>query len=680
MSKNLSPIPLPSKKELRKAIQKYREPSKSVLSYFESKEHKDFAVEEKSLIIAHRRVYAMFWYYGRELEFVGFVNPRFESIGLRVKESKWTQDVFLLENYTWDPEKKYIYNMHFISEDIGRRFFKHSDNNISLPRFISNKIYAKKESDRYQKTRSNMLKREDAFNDNYKPVDKNFIRWGYRKLRAYGIFSLTDRHTCTCKECGNTFHTEKSIKNKAKVQCPNCKRELIVMTKKTLPAYDEVGCQYLDTDIDNQLVVRHFLFQRNLSLNTKGYLEYERNPFLKNDTFVFEYHVQRWNGTLNRYTWYHKKPIQGACRMYQMRDIFYQCEYLYKGTFANLVGKFPEIERSGLNFISNEKLRAENNLYKYMIAPNVVECLVKSGYVNVVSNTYSSDLYKYKNDTNANRIIKGLTPEYKEFLKESNFGIDDIKLLHKAQQHNISPQKLDTMLKHAKCLNPTQYGHNTIKLVSDFLTDCKKFNVSVHKAFRYIVNKKNDYQIWRDFCKWSVEVLGNNIKRNSLLPSNLLTAHDRMFRTYEETIKHTSKSYQEMNKKCAELYQHLLNHHLAELNLGNGFAVVIPKDKIDFALEGNHLSICVGGDSYFSEHSNRKGIVFFLRQAANTAKSYACCEAVVENGKLVLKQCRTHHNGLPDKKTERAANSYVSKLNKVLKFTKTNKIKISKAA
>ena len=685
-TKKLSPLPLPSKRELRAVIKKYREPSKSVLSYFGRDEYSDFAIEEKSLIIAHRRVYAMFWYSrkSRELEFVGFVNPRYESIGFRVKANKWTQDVFLLKNSTWDKEKqRYIYNYAFLTENIGQRFFKHAEKDCRLSRFIENRIGSKKEHDRFKKIINGMLARERAFNANYNLVDKNFIRWGYRRLRSFGVFDLADRHTCTCKECGNTFHTDVRIINKAEVECPNCKRTLIVMTEKTLPVYDEVGCQYLDSDIHGRLVVRHFLFQRNLSLGTKGYLEYERNPFPAEGPHIFEYHVQRWNGTLNQYTWYHKKPIQGACRLFAMREIFYANEYLYKNNFANLGTQFSEIGRSGLTAIANsDKLRAEEHLFKYRLAPNVIECLLKAGYANVVSHTYDFTFEKYKDDKNANRILKGLIPKYKEFLKKSYFGIEDIGLIHKAQFHNIPPAELELMLNHSKQFNPTPYGKYNVKLISDFLSDCESFNVSPHKAYRYIVEKGNDYQIWHDFCDWSVKVLGtDNIKRNSLFPGNLLAAHDRMFRTYEETIKHTSKDYAEMNAKCAALYRHLLELHLGDLNLGNGYAVVIPKDKIDFSLEGHNLNNCVGGDGYFRNHSNRKGLIFFFRQAANIEKSYACCEAVVQNGKLVLRQCYVYHNGKPDAKTKKAANQYVEKLNKVLQFTKTNQIKIfSKAA
>lgn len=683
MSKKLPPIPLPSKRELRKVSQKYREPSKAVLSYFEGKEANSFAIVEKSLIIAHRRVYAMLWYgcKSRELEFVGFVNPRFESIGLRVKENKWTNDIFLLAKLTWVKEKNvWSYNVTFLSEISGRRFFKHSDDEISLHRYISNKIYAKKESERYKKTRANMLAREDAFNANYTTVNKNFIRWGYRRLRSFGVFDLADRHTCTCKECGTTFHSDVRIINKADVNCPNCKRTLTVRTKKTLPAVDEVGCQYLDSDIHGRLVVRHFLFQHNLSLGTKGYLEYERNPFPKEGPYVFEHHVQRWNGTLEQYTWYHKKPIQGACRLYAMREIFYANEYLYKGNFAKLKNQFPEIERSGLNLIANSAiLRAEFHLYKFQHAPNVIECMVKAGYANVVSNTDEYVFKEYKDDKNAHRIFKGITPEYKRFLKMSCFGINDIKLIRKAQCHNIQPKKLEQMLNTAKVFNPTGDGESSAKLIFDFLTDCENFNVSPHKAYRYIVEKGgNDYKIWRDFAKWSVKVLGaENIKRNSLFPGNLLAAHDRMFRTYEESIVQNSKSLTELNKKCAELYQYLLNHHLGDLNLGNGYAVVIPKDKIDFALEGHKMNNCVGGTGYFTKHAEGKGIIFFLRHSDNIKKSFCCCEATISNGKLVLSQCYLYHNQAADKKTKKAANNYISKLNKVLKIKKNNTINLA---
>lgn len=672
-------LPLPPKKELRLAAKKYVKPPKSVVSYFKGEECKDLAVVEKSLIIAHRRVYCMFFYNREGLVYVGFINPHFESIGLYVQESKWTQQVFSIgESYYNYQLMKCVYNYDFLTDTVGRKFFRFNGDD-TLKHFLDCTICAKKESITQIKREKNMLRREIAFNANYRPINKNFIRWGYRKLPAYGTFSLSDRHTCLCKECDTAFHTEQEIKNGAQIKCPKCKRNLTVKTEKTLPINSEVGCQYIDTDVHGNLVVRHFLFQKSNSTNKKGFLEYERNPFIPYSPFYFEYHIQRWNSALDQYTWRHTKPVWRASSLNAIRDIFYYKEYLYTSNLKKLSETFPQIEFAGLLSVKrNQTLRAEDQLFKYGLAPHLVECLWKSGFGNLVFNSCDDEFKPYKNDSNASRILKGVTPEYKQLLKSSDrLSIYDIPMILKAQRHNISPEKLLIMLKNANLLSDSHHRHYDGNIVSKFISECENNNVSVHKAYRYIVEKGNDFQIWKDYCTWSVKVLGKeNIKRNSLFPKNLIAAHDRMFRTYEESICKDSKSVAEMNARCKALYEHLLRHHIGDLDLGNGYAVVVPKDKFDFALEGHNMRICVGGDHYVKNHALGKSVVFFLRQASNINKSFACCEAELYKGKLVLKQCRLHHNDAPDKKTEAAAKAYISKLNKVLKF-KNNKINLA---
>ena len=147
------PLPLPSKKGLRAAAMKYKKPSKSVLSYFKGQEHKDLAVVEKSLIIAHRRVYCVFFYDLEGLVFAGFINPQFESIGLRIRDNKWTQNVFYPCSSKWDAAKnKYIPNYEFLTESVGAKFFgynKDESTYFSLKSFIHGKIWRKKEAQRH---------------------------------------------------------------------------------------------------------------------------------------------------------------------------------------------------------------------------------------------------------------------------------------------------------------------------------------------------------------------------------------------------------------------------------------------------------------------------------------------------------------------------------------------------
>ena len=674
MSKTKKPLPLPGKKELRIAVQKYREPPKEVLAYFSGEEHKDILIAEKSRIIGHRRIYVMLFYDKEGLSFVGFINTQFESIGLCVRENKW-RAVFLEQCKThWDKESKsYVKDYEFLTDSIGKKFFSYDSSDssyLSFKHFLFNKIDNKKYIDRSKKTRANMIAREEAFNAQYRPINPSFIRWGYRKLRSFGLFNLNDRYTCTCKDCGTSFKTEQPIKNKGEVKCPHCKRNLVVMTEKTLPGIDEIGCQYLDTDVLGNLVVRHFLFERNLATGKRSYFEYERNPF-PGKKYVFEHHVKRWNGTLYQYTWYHNKPIQGACRLFQMRDIFYRDEYLYRGNIKELSAQYPQIIYSGLTALKKSQLvRAEFHLYKWVLAPNVVECLAKMGYANLVIKSHYSELNEYSEDTNAKRLFIGLKSEYRNALKDySELSIHDIPMIHQAQRLNVSPEELKNMMANCRHIAKEKNWYYSGTVVIDFLSSCEKYNVSPHKAFRYFTDRGNDYQLWLDYAKWSVAVLGaDKIKRNSLLVANLYAAHDRMFRTYEQSILQDSVSLREMNEKCIALYQYLLDRHLSDLNLGNGFGVVVPKDKIDFALEGHRMHICVGGDSYFRNHVNGESLVFFLRQAESMEKSFACCEATLSGGKLILKQCRMHHNGTPPEKVEIAAKKYISKLNKVLSF------------
>ena len=165
-------------------------------------------------------------------------------------------------------------------------------------------------------------------------------------------------------------------------------------TKLTKPRYSvEYGVQYFDRDINNEIVVRHFLVTKYFrpSACKVDYFEYERDRFKDNDDgYAYYYQVLRWNYRADQYLWRDSKPYQGT--LWGMRKVFYEDEYLYTDNLDTVFPDDPEYVETFKILIENNKIRAEEYLRRLNVAFDVARDFIIKGYPELLYNYHPGQL------------------------------------------------------------------------------------------------------------------------------------------------------------------------------------------------------------------------------------------------------------------------------------------------
>ena len=486
----------------------------------------------------------------------------------------------------------------------------------------------------------------------------------------------------------------------------------------------EYGVHYIDRDINNEAVVRHFLVTKLFKPDgcKVEYFEYERDRFKANDRgYSFLYQVSRWNNRAGQFSWRDSKPTQGY--LWCMRNIFYDDEYLYTENLQEVFADNLQYAETIKFLTENNKVRVEDYMHRLDVAydvraiiketgyvsgyylskireiqtfgfglfrlfyehankkginrldfainalrygPHISEKLIKAGYTALWNTMSSSTLEKY-DDYSIKELFRNLTPQYKQFIrKRRSTTVHEIELLRRQCVKGINIEGFKETVGKIRSVHRCQSNINSVGIWSEFLDMCEKYNVSVHKALNYL--EDNDYYCWNDMCKWYLKLYGKP-KRNALLVKSMMTVHDELFALIQE--KKDKESQQKaaiMNSLIGRIFRFFTRNHLQNYELSNGLVAIVPQCKEDFARVGNEMHICVGGRSYCLNHAKKNSVIFFLCQNDAAEKDYCCCEARVSNGKVYLAQCRLAHNAEPEESVLAAAKDYCKVLNKTIQF------------
>lgn len=402
---------LPDKRKLRKCLDVYREPPKSVLLFFrENKEDVDYAAVGKTVSADGKCVYALLYYSKNRLERATFINRDFDSIDVVPHTPvKWYRRICFIQH-----EMKTV----LLNAGPFYSYFRERNRNISPFRFLEHEISQKKEADSLKKFIENAERKNKAYNAEMRPVPRGFFKYA-QDVQSYGWFDTANRHEGCCMECGKDFHTDAVMKYKHRQVCPHCSRALTMFTVLTRPRYSvEYGVHYIDRDVNNEAVVRHFLVTKHFM--SKGcdvvYFEYERNRFKANDRgYSFFYQVSRWNNRSCQYLWRDSKPTQGC--LWSMRNIFYEDEYLYTDNLKEVFADNPQYAETIKFLAENNKIRAEDYLHRMDVAYDAAREFIIKGYPELLYNYYPGEL---KNKT-LEDCLSGISDEFREIIKETGY-------------------------------------------------------------------------------------------------------------------------------------------------------------------------------------------------------------------------------------------------------------------
>lgn len=402
---------LPDKRNLRKCLESYREPPKAVLSYYRDKNDvSEYAVIGKALSADGKCIYALLYYSEKRLERATFINRDFESIDVVPHTPvKWYHRLCFMQH-----EFKAV----LLNAGPFYSYFRERNRNMSPFRFLENEITGKKEADSLNKYIANIERKNKAYNDEMRPVPKGFFKYA-QDVQSYGCFDTDDRHHAHCMECGKDFHTDAVLKYKRRHVCPNCGRELTMFTVKTRPMFSaEYGVHYIDRDVNNEAVVRHFLVTKLFKPDgcKVEYFEYERDRFKANDRgYSFHYQVSRWNNRAGQFSWRDSKPTQGY--LWCMRNIFYDDEYLYTENLQEVFADNLQYAKTIKFLTENNKVRVEDYIHRLDVAYDVAREFIVKGYPELLYNYYPREL----KEKSLEDCLSGISEEFRAIIKETGY-------------------------------------------------------------------------------------------------------------------------------------------------------------------------------------------------------------------------------------------------------------------
>ena len=480
---------LPEKCKLRKCLEPYREPPKAVLSFFRKNDGEaDYAVIGKTFSAEGKSVYALLYYSPERLERASLINRKFDCVDVVPNTPvKWYQTIL----FTRRDVKTVLLNAGgFYS------YFKVSNRNRPPFRYLEHEISERKEADSLRRHIENVKRKNAAYNAEMRPVPKSFFQYA-RKVQSYGLFDTSDRHNGHCKECGKDFQTDSVLKYKCRHTCPHCGSDLTMYTKLTIPRYSvEYGVQYFDRDINDEIVVRHFLVTKyfNLSACKVSYFEYERDRFKANvDGYAYYFQVLRWNFRADQYLWRDSKPYQGS--LWGMRKIFYEDEYLYTDNLDSVFPDAPEYIETFKILIENNKIRAEEYLRRLDVAFDVARDFIIKGYPKLLYNYYPSQLA----NESVENCLHGIGDSYREIVKETGFvskyTLDEIR---KIQTMSFDLFKL--FFRHAK-----EKGLNRIEFIIGALRYGPHISEKLIKAGYSAIWKSMSYNEFEKYDDYSLK-------------------------------------------------------------------------------------------------------------------------------------------------------------------------------
>ena len=250
------------------------------------------------------------------------------------------------------------------------------------------------------------------------------------------------------------------------------------------------------------------------------------------------------------------------------------------------------------------------------------EFLVKTGMTNILMSLLNHTGCFDRNVLNHN----GRTPEEilnvpKSMLKgiiSSNLTMKELGLVQQCVIDGIAPDLEDIALWASWFYN----GKYEIKMVNAF-----HWRTSLHHFIGYLQKQTALYPIkypsikesdvfsdWKDYIGWCTEIGYDLSDRYYLLPPDLKSAHDRVYREYKENrdkieAEKKRRLAREIEKICAAAIR------------GKGFEmrtddlmIKVPKSADEIRSEGNILHHCVG--SYIERVARGETMILFVRRVS----------------------------------------------------------------
>ncbi len=431
---------------------------------------------------------------------------------------------------------------------------------------------------------------------------------------------------CHCTNCNHSFYDTK-VRVSNYFKCPNCKKEIYVVSKNSNYIRSFKKSVNLVQRINKNIITRVFEIETFYNIDTNmmenDIEEYCRiipgkGKFLSDAVWFSLGYMRIYHYSSKDMSW---RKYDG-CRFFSDYDTYpFNQNKMVKGTKF----QYAPIKEFTKKF------------WRY----NFIDAIELAGYESFellwnmkLYNLCFSSKKLNKNGSFYKRF--GLSKNYLQFMQDNDidyrelkllklFQKEDYKLIEKCYRFSFRDVKflydnkiLDTFLESG---NSIHLGNiKLLKEISEF--------IPLHKLNNYTKGLKN-LNIYRDYLVMSKKLALNYKSKKDLYPRNLISRHDKMQAKIE--IKDDIKTQFATYLRFLELSKYIYE---------DDKYMIFPAPSIDSLKdEGNQQGNCVG-HMYLTPYIQGNTEIFFIRKLDNLTKSFITLE--FKDGKVQQKELPHH--------------------------------------
>ncbi|MBR2503307.1 MAG: PcfJ domain-containing protein [Oscillospiraceae bacterium] len=431
---------------------------------------------------------------------------------------------------------------------------------------------------------------------------------------------------CVCTACGDVWYEgwaenygiytcEKHIKDKTKMECPNCHSKVTLLHSSHIvehSCYNNTEWISVFGRIGNKFTVSEYIVIQQFSKNgSKKYVVRNYNAY------VFETDrrcamLQGYRKNINSVTFLEKWWQKSRCS-----NISDATKYVYPYDKDFTQGTVVENSRLDKYLSCGDELHPVNYL-RWWQRQHKIETLMDIGLEKMIH----KELIGFNTNRYCNDVVSQLMLDFnwkeKSPFKITGFDRNEMRLVKK---YGLSYREV-VRFRNYKSNGIPFTDENVLLLLQWSETEVERLNdkgVAVLKTLKYLGEQKKSVSYYLDYIDMAVSIGLDRANPVILFPKNLQHKHDDL----------VMKIKWNEDEKLKETF-HTLADILEEESYNDGDMLLRPaRSEKELIVEGKLLKHCVGG--YGKSHCEGRSI-FFIRKAEEPEKPWYTLQVDLKKG------------------------------------------------
>lgn len=445
-----------------------------------------------------------------------------------------------------------------------------------------------------------------------------------------------------CTNCGKKVKITPPVKHKGFIKCPKCGETVILFEERFIDSIKEKQRVCLANRVDGRLLFEWMWIYCSWYIDKNG----KYKPSYQNSSYYRTLNLFE-NKKEKTIHYEYKSVYPYGADWRKKTDVCDDLSYVYNGNLAEVFGnKYYNVDLDKELKENHQPLRFMKLLDNLKSLPPT-EYLFKMGMYRLASELHPEDL----NSGRDFKSILGVNPQYKKMYAERNVSRDEHDIIKSARDW-VSD---DDFMK----LRRLRPNSAQVRIIIEMLQTMtfKRF-VNYFTSQRKVYRRETLDQIllwYRDYIQMSEQMKVNLSHKSVRFPKDIKQAHDRLLAEYKAV---ENEILDEQLKQATErLYSGLTEYK------NGGYAIVFPRTKTEFIVEGQSLNHCVGtNEMYFNNHMKGTRMIFFIRKETDIKTPFVTMEIDME--RLIIQQIYGYSDKRPAQDVINFANKFLTLLKK----------------